>query len=149
MLTISERLSVRERIKLTSRVFETLLDLNDRPHLLMAVEIRGAHFPHLNSEPFVRVVNERGRGPRSWICWVADDGSAITGYFATDAQLAGTTLEFGYGEGVFGRIGKFRPSVQRLDRGRLEGKPMVVTTETIQRITRVKPDQDPLEFMRD
>ena len=79
MFSISQMLSVREQIKLSARTFETLLDLNDRPHLLIAVEIRGARFLHMNAEPFVQIVNERRRGARSWIARVADDGSAITG----------------------------------------------------------------------
>lgn len=149
MFTVSERLSVRERMKFTTRAFETLIDLNNRPHLLIAVEIRGAHFPLLDAEPFVRVAGERGEGPRSWITRIAEDGSAITGYFATDASLTGGTLEFGYGDAVFGRIGAFRPSVDRIDRDQLEAKPVVVTNDTVRRISKVKLDKDPLQFARD
>lgn len=147
MLSISERLSVRERIKLTSRAYETLLDLNGRPHLLVAIELRGAHFPQLDSEPFVRVIDERGRGTRSWITRVAEDGSSITGYFPTDARLTGTLIEFGYGDGVFGRVEKFRPSIEKLDHRRLEVKPVIVTKDIIRRIAKLKTDQDPLEVV--
>lgn len=146
--TLNERLSVREGFRFTARVFETLLELFERPHLLVAIEVRGALFPHRNAQPFVRVANADGRGPRSWITRVAEDGSAITGYFATDARIDGGTLEFGYGNAVYGRIPSFRAEVDKLDRRALDVEPVVVTTELIRRISKLDTDEDPLNLKR-
>ena len=147
--TLNERLSVREGFRFTARPFETLLELFERPHLLVAIEVMGALFPHRDAEPFVRVANADGWGPRSWITRVAEDGSAITGYFATDARLDGGTLEFGYGDAVYGRIPSFRAGVEKLDRSALDVEPVVVTTDLIRRISKVETDEDPLNLKRE
>ncbi|GAA4725391.1 hypothetical protein H9L13_00245 [Sphingomonas lutea] len=147
MFSISQMLSVREQTKLSTRTFETLLDLNDRPHLLLAIEIRGAIFPHMNAEPFVQIVDERRRGARSWIADVADDGSAITGYFPLDADLSGSIVEFGYGSSAFGRIANYRASGEKLDRDRLSARTVVVTIELIRKISKLKSDEDPLAVL--
>lgn len=144
MFSISQRLAVRERTKLAAQTFETLLDLDGRPHLAVAIRVSGAIFPQLDSEPFVQLVNERGQGVRSWTAEVAEDGSSITGYYPLDARFSGTIVEFGYGAAVFGRIGSYKVAADALDRERLPERTVQLSTELIRKISKLKPKQDPL-----
>lgn len=119
--------------KLSWRASETVLELDNQPHLLTRIEIRGRAFPHMDAEPFVRIAGRRG-GTLSWFANVADDGSSLSGYFAVDAFASGGILEYGYGNRVFERIKGFEPGkIERLDKRKLPKDLVVVTDAYIQR----------------
>jgi hypothetical protein len=149
MFSLDQRLAVRERARYNAQCREALLDLNDSPHLLVAVEIRGAHFPQLDAEPFVRIADAEGESARSWITQVEEDGSAFVGYFPVDALLNGKVLEFGYGDAVFGRMSASRLRTVKLDQADLPASTKVVTYELIRNISKIDlRTQDPLLLQR-
>lgn len=114
--------------KLSWRISETVVELDDRPHLLLRIEIRGTSFPQLDSPPFVRIAGRR-EAFRSWFANVSDDGSSLAGYFGVDTPLPDGVLEYGYGNAVFGHADGFAPQrIERLDKARLP-KTLVPVTE--------------------
>jgi len=106
--------------ELSLRAQEVVKEIDDRPHLLVRIEISGAYFPHRALEPFVKIVTSRGKAETSWFADVSDDNRRLAGYFPTDLPRQGT-VEFGYGSAVLGRLRvKFESkAVTRLDRERL------------------------------
>lgn len=125
---ISQPLYADRRPPLSWRARETVLELDDRPHLLHGIEIRGGPFPQMDAQPFVRIAG-REEAFRSWFANVGDDGASFTGYFPIDARLPDGILEYGYGNMVFGRIDDYTPQrIERLDKARLP-KNLVPVTE--------------------
>lgn len=105
---------------LSWRAQEVIKRIDERPHLLVRLEIKGTYFPHRATEPFVRIVTRRGQVVSNWYTDVADDNSSLLSYFPTDLPKKGT-IEFGYGGKLMGRIPlqfEFR-AVKQLDRGRI------------------------------
>jgi hypothetical protein len=102
----------------TSR--EVVRELNRKPHLLVAVEIRGPYFPHRALVPFARIVPPEGRPVESWFAEISDDSRTLKAFFTLDVPQGGH-IEFGYGDTVMGRLGKTfdRRSVPGLDRQKL------------------------------
>ncbi|HYR11397.1 MAG TPA: hypothetical protein VEQ60_26685 [Longimicrobium sp.] len=118
-MTLTHEAAVRQpEFSWTGR--EVVREINDGPHLLLRVEIRGGYFPLRAPEPFVRIIREDGTVEESWFAEVAEDHTALRGYFAPATDTAGV-LEFGYGHQVMGRTSQsFAPkAVERLDRARL------------------------------
>ena len=112
---------------------EVVKELNDRPHLLVRLEITGPHFPHRAAEPFVRILEGERVVARSWFADISDDGRRLLGYFAVDVPR-GDTVEFGYGAEVLGRMrATFDAAdmVRRLERERLPKGVVEVTTRDI------------------
>ncbi len=107
---------------------EIVRDLDDRPHLLTRVEVTGRPFPIVDRPPFMRLVDS-GSAATAWFVDVAEDGSAVRGYFAEGTEPRGT-LEFGAGNDVVARIQiEGRREIPRLDRGRLPRNVVVVTPD--------------------
>jgi hypothetical protein len=127
-------IDVPDRPEVSWQADEVVRDLNDRPHLLTRIQLRGASFPQLNAQPFVRVLGRR-RSVESWFAEVADDQSSLTGYFALNTPLAAGVIEWGYGSRVWGRItGRFDDrNIQRLERERLPRNVVPVTEQLIRR----------------
>lgn len=109
---------------------EVVREINDRPHLLVRIDISGTYFPHRAPEPFVRIVVGKGQAVSSWFANVSDDNRRIVGYFQVDLPQQGT-LEFGYGNEVMGRLpAKFESkAVNRLDRKRVPKDVVVVSAK--------------------
>src|ERR1044071_3781735 len=78
---------------------EVVKELNDRPHLLVRLEISGPHFPQRAAEPCVRILEGWRVVARSWFADISDDGRRLLGYFAVDVPR-GDAGEFGYGAEV-------------------------------------------------
>jgi hypothetical protein len=99
---------------------EVVKDLDDRPHLLVKLEITGPYFPERAAEPFARVVRPDGRSITCWFADVSDDQRRLKAYFTSEVPPSGT-IEFGYGQKVLGRLpADFdRTRVRALDRDRL------------------------------
>ena len=114
------------------RADEVLYELDDRDHLLTRIQIRGGSFPHMDAEPFVRVAGRRGSA-RSWFVDIAEDSATMSGYFPVDFMPTEGLIEYGYGNRVFGRLGRrfSARTVERLDRGRLPRKVVVVTSDFV------------------
>ncbi len=106
--------------KMSWRAREIVREVNDRPHVLIAVEIEGTHFPHRAVEAFVRVVEPRGRSMECWFAEVSEDNRRLKGYFPLDLPKKGR-IEFGYAGQVLGTLPiEFdTKEVQTLDRKRL------------------------------
>ncbi len=119
--------------KLSLRAEEVVREIDDRPHLLVRIEISGAHFPHRAAEPFVKIVTSDGAAAASWFAGVSDDNRRLMGYFPSDLPPQGT-VEFGYANEVLGRLAvKFEAkAVSRLDRKRLPKDVVVVSTKDLQ-----------------
>ena len=127
-----EPLGVREQLDLRWRASEIVRELDDRPHLLLQIEVSGGSFPHMNAEAFVRLLRDRD-SVQSWFADVADDNTTISGYFPVDLDPVEGIIEYGYGDRVFGRIAGLlgRGKVELLDRERLPRRVVVVTEEFI------------------
>lgn len=116
-----------ERVEWRAR--EVVKDLDDRPHLLVRVEIAGPHFPHRAVDPRVRILRGEQVVAESWFAQVSEDNRRILAYFPTDVP-EGDVIEFGYEDDVMGRIRADFGSglVQRLERGRLPKETVEVST---------------------
>lgn len=108
---------------------EVVRDIDNRPHLLVRVEIKGPQFPHRGAPPFVRIEGDK-RVTKSWFAHVADDSRTMLGYFPSDVPADGT-LVYGYGDQVWGRLERrfIAEAVQRLDQSRLPKDTLVVSEE--------------------
>ena len=111
---------------------EVIRELDNRPHLLVRISIRGGYFVHRAAEPFIRIVS-RGKVVQSWFAEVSEDNSSLSGYFPTDVP-AGGIVEYGYGSQVQGRLEmKFTSkSVDRLDPRKLPKETIVVSQKFLQ-----------------
>jgi hypothetical protein len=112
------------------RAQEVVKELNDRPHLLVRVEITGPRFPHRAAEPFVRILSDDRVVAESWFADISEDNLRLLAYFPTDVPQGGI-IEFGYGRDVMGRIQAAFESrvIQRLDRERLPKETVEVSTQ--------------------
>lgn len=110
------------------RAHEVITELDDRPHLLVRVEIAGPYFPHRAVDPYVRILRGERVVAESWFARVSDDNRRILAYFPTDVP-EGEVIEFGYEDDVMGRIRTAFGSgvVKRLERERLPEKVFEVT----------------------
>jgi hypothetical protein len=103
-------------------------ETDDRPRLLVRIEISGAHFPHRAPEPLVKIVSE-GQTIARWFADVSADNRRLV----IDLPREGM-LELGYGSEVLGRVPvKFESeAMNRLDRERLPEDVIVVSTESLE-----------------
>jgi hypothetical protein len=83
---------------------EVVKELDRKPHLLVAVDIEGTHFPARDAPPFARLVLDGGA--TEFLCWfaeVSEDGRRLRAYFPVDLPDHGV-IEYGYGNRIFGRL---------------------------------------------
>lgn len=115
---------------LSWRAEEVIKKIDERPHLVVRVEISGTYFPHRATEPFARIVTEKGQIVSNWYANVADDNTRLVSYFPTDLPGRGT-IEFGYGGKLMGKIPlafDFQ-AVKQLDRKRLPKEVVEVSSK--------------------
>jgi hypothetical protein len=106
---------------------ETVLEVADRPHLLLRLDVLGSRFPHRDVVPFVRVSDGRS-STVALMTEVSDDGTSLRAYFPTDVALTGR-IEFGYGSEVLGTLPiETDGEVERLDVARIDTPVQRVTT---------------------
>lgn len=112
------------------RAQEVIKELDDRPHLLVRIEIIGPYFPHRAPEPFVRILSGERIVAESWFAKVSEDNRKLLAYFPTDVPQ-GEIIEFGYGSDVMGRIraGFESGMVKRLEREQLPAEAVEVSTQ--------------------
>ncbi|MET0646810.1 MAG: hypothetical protein ABW208_09335 [Pyrinomonadaceae bacterium] len=110
------------------RAHEVIKELDDRPHLLVRIEIAGPYFPHRAVDPYVRILRGDQVVAESWFAKVSDDNRRILAYFPTDVP-EGEVIEFGYEDDMMGRIRTAFDSgvVRRLERERLPKEVLEVT----------------------
>jgi hypothetical protein len=124
-------------IKFTPRKFpeykalvkEVVRVLNDRPHLLVRVEVSGEYFPHRAPHPFIRIKVGNEKYFNDLFTEVSPDNQKLLGYFPVNVPARGI-IEFGYGAEIWGTVpAEFSAkSVTRLNREKLP-KDLVVTND--------------------
>lgn len=115
---------------------EVVRDLDDRPHLLLRVDVHGGPFPHRAPPPFVRIQSRDGKGGvESWFAEISPDQRTVHGYFPVDVPEGGV-VEVGYGADVVARAETAfsAKAVERLDRARIDPKAVVVTRQAYDEI---------------
>lgn len=111
------------------RAEEVIREITPRPHLLLRITVLGPRFPHLDSEPFVRIVGTREKA-EAFMTEISADEKELRAYFPTDTAVSGS-VEFGYASKVVGRIPIRRLKIARLDMKRVESE--------VHRVTRRSP----------
>jgi hypothetical protein len=110
---------------------EVVKEIDDRPHLLVRIEISGGYFPHRAPEPFIRIITGK-KVETSWFAEISEDNRSLVGYFPTNLPRQGT-VEFGYGDEVMGRLklNFAAKNIARLDRKRLPKDVVVVSADLL------------------
>jgi hypothetical protein len=106
---------------------EVVKVLNDRPHLLVRVEVSGEYFPHRAAEPFIRIKVENGEYFNDLFADISPNNQRILGYLPVNVPACGI-IEFGYGAEIWGIVPTefTAESVMRLKREKLP-KDLIVT----------------------
>lgn len=117
-----------ESFSLTAQ--ETIRELTDGDCLLLRVAVKGPHFPHRDSVPFVRIVSAEGATVEALIAVVSIDQKELRGYFPVDTEVAGR-VEFGYAGQLMGSVPVMGVEPARLDAKRVGTK--------VHRVTRKDP----------
>lgn len=109
------------------RAKEVVRVLDDRPHLLVRVEVSGNHFPHRAPEAFVMIQVGEQEYFKDAFTEVSPDNTKLVGYLPVDLPPAGEVV-FGYGDEIWGTVpGRLeREAVDRLERERLPKEIVVV-----------------------
>lgn len=110
-------LLVRDR-DFSWRAREVLREVENRPHLLLRVDIHGPHFPERGVAPFMRLVAGRKK-VTALMTEIDDSQTHLRGYFPTDLAVKGR-FEFGYASEVLGSLLIREPNVDRLDEARID-----------------------------
>ena len=105
---------------------EVVKVLNDKPHLLVCVEVSGEYFLHHDAPTFIRIKIRDEEYLSDLFTEVSPDNQKLLGYFPVNLPVR-IIIEFGYGEEIWGIISaeSSTESVTRLNRERLP-KGMVV-----------------------
>jgi hypothetical protein len=123
---------LHEKPRYTWEGREVVVELDDRPHLLTRIEVRGGYFPLMGREAFMRIVTGDKTVP-AWFAKPSEDTRSLRGYFATDLPHTGV-LEFGYGADLVGRIDLGEEQkLDPLDRKRLPPDLVIVDTDHVVR----------------
>jgi hypothetical protein len=133
-MDVQRPLDLPDQPEVSWQAAEVVRELDDRPHLLLRIRLRGGSFAQLDAQPFVRVLGRRAAS-ESWFAEVSEDQTSFSGYFSIDAPAAPGIIEYGYGSRVMGRLpGPFDPGkVKRLERDRLPKDLVPVTQQLIDR----------------
>lgn len=102
--------------------------LNNRPHLLLRVTIKGDFFPHRAVDPLIRIITSKDDSIESLFTEVASDNSEISGYLPIIVKSG--TIQFGYEDEVWGTLplNLDKTPITRLDRKKLT-KDVVIVDE--------------------
>jgi hypothetical protein len=105
--------------------------LNDKPHLLVRVEVSGEYFPHRDAPAFIRLKVRDEEYLNDLFTEVSPDNQKLSGYFPVNLPARGI-IEFGYGTEIWGSItAEFgTESLTRLDRQRLPKGLVIVNDES-------------------
>lgn len=122
------------KIKLSGK--EVIKIINDKPHLLLRLELSGDYFPHLDRPPFVRIMYSRKNNFE--LCWfanVSDDNRSIYAYFPIDCKMA-SRIEYGYGNEVIGKVTEkiAEDRFEKLNNKKLEKSTVSVTQRYLSRM---------------
>lgn len=114
---------------------EVIKVLNDRPHLVVRVEVSGENFPHRAPHPFMRLRTDDDNFLDDLFTEVAPDNSALIGYLPVTIPDGGV-IEFGYGAEIWGTVslGHTTRPMTRLERKRLPKDVVIVDDEFLQRM---------------
>ena len=127
------RFTKRQAPEYTARAKEVVRVLDDRPHLLVRVEVSGGHFPHRAPDAFVMIQLGEEEYFEDAFTEVSPDNKKLVGYIPVDLPATGVVV-FGYGNEIWGTVpGRFeRGAVDRLERERLPEEIVVVDREFLE-----------------
>lgn len=113
---------------------EVVRVLDDRPHLLIRVEVSGEYFPHRAVHPFVMVKVGEQEYFKDLFTEVSPDNEKLIGYLPINIPSNGIIV-FGYGNEIWGAMpGEFdTASVARLDRNKLPKDIVIVDDNFLRR----------------
>lgn len=133
---------IRKLPEYKARIKEVVKILNDRPHLLVRVEVSGEYFPHRNAPPFILIKTGRKRTFKDLFTEVSPDNHNLLGYLPVDIPIGGI-IEFGYGDEIWGSVPGVvdAESVERLDKQRLSKEIVVVDGEFMKRMDVIRDDE--------
>lgn len=106
---------------------EVVRVLNDRPHLLVRMEVSGETFPHRAPHAFVMIKQDEEVYYQDLFTEVSPENQKLLGYLPVNIPPNGQVV-FGYGDEIWGVVpGRFTPaSVSRLEREKLPADLQVV-----------------------
>jgi hypothetical protein len=113
---------------------EVVKILDERPHLLLRLEVSGEYFPHRDAPPFVMLQRGETEFIKDLFTEVSPDNQMLLGYLRVDLPTGGSIV-FGYGDEIWGTVpGEFNmESVARLDRERLPENLVIVDADFMRR----------------
>ena len=126
---MSIKFTRRRTPEYNAHVKEVVKILNNKPCLLIRIEISGDYFPHRAPHPFIILDTEKEKY-KDLFTEISMDGQKLIGYFPLKLPTSGI-IEFGYGAEIWGVVPKeFSDKfVVRLDRKRLVKDLVVVDTK--------------------
>jgi len=126
--------SMRKRPEYRARAKEVVRILDDLPHLLMRIEVRGEHFPDRAPHPFVMIKVGREEYYKDLFTEVSPDNQKLLGYLPVNMPSKGVIV-FGYGDEIWGTVpGDFdTTSAARLDRNKLPKNIVIVDDNFLRR----------------
>lgn len=109
---------------------EIIRMVDEKPHLLARVTVKGMHFPQRALVPFMRITTGSRKTVPAWFTEINDEENGLIGYFPVDIPAKGT-IEFGYGGQVMDRfqLPFDVRKLTRLDRRLVEKGAVEVTTK--------------------
>ena len=122
---------MRKTPEYTAHGKEVVKVLDDRPHLLVRLEVKGTYFPNRAAHPFVMIQLDQPSGRQEYykdlFTQVSPDNRKLIGYLPVNVPQNGTIV-FGYGDEIWGALPHdFSPEdLIRLDRKRLPKNLVVV-----------------------
>lgn len=123
---MENKISYKKQPKYNIQTKEVVRVLNNQPHLLVRIIIKGGYFPFKSVDPLIRIETNKETYSNNLFAEISPDNSKIIGYFPINIQSG--TIEFGYEDEIWGSLpGKFNTeSITRLDREKLP-KNIVIT----------------------
>lgn len=124
--------TLRKQPEYKVKANEVIRILDNRPHLLVRMEISGEYFPHRAAHPFVHIKKGSSAYVHEYFAEISPDNQAIVGYMPVDLPEEGI-IEFGYGDEIWGSITKQITSttIARLNPKKLPEKIVIVDQEFV------------------
>ncbi|TAL70151.1 MAG: hypothetical protein EPN82_05930 [Bacteroidetes bacterium] len=118
---------------------EVVKEFNDRPHLLVRIEINGEYFPHRAPHPFIRIKVGKEKYFKDLFTEVSSNNQKLLGYLSVHIPKNGI-IEFGYGAEIWGTVPiEFSDkSVARLDKKRLPKDIVIVDDKFLQYMKKLR-----------
>lgn len=96
------KFTYQQPVPLEIDALEVLREVDQLPHMLLRIDIRGGRFPQRALHPFARIAST-GKAVEAHMVEIDDDEAGIRAYFPTDVSLRGA-LTVGYGSELTAEI---------------------------------------------